>query len=320
MSRTLKLLLFLLFIIVINDLRKGVEFSYYTTTLLSLTALSVIVLLARNQGIDRYNRGMQAYRNHQFEPALSLFIKATKLGGVEAYNVLGVMAVLGEGGHKDLTKAAYYFKWGAFWRIAEAQENLGHCYAKGHGVALDLSKAVKYLTKAAEKEEASAQVKLGVLYWNKPGVHEHNREKDYAHAYYWFEKAAYQQDPQGLYWLSLAYEMGQGVEKDGSKALKAMMQSAEIGGLDALCALGVRYLNGHGVTKNEETAVAYFQQATELGHAEGPWLLALAYRDGTGVAPNKTRALHWAKCAEDRGYWQAEALREALEQDLKINA
>ena len=70
---------------------------------------------------------------------------------------------------------------------ANAQNNLGVCYAKGQGVKQDYEKAVYWYTKAAEQGDAVAQSNLGICYKNGQGV-----KKDYERAIYWFEKAAEQ--------------------------------------------------------------------------------------------------------------------------------
>ena len=68
---------------------------------------------------------------------------------------------------------------------AQAQYNLGECYADGAGVAKDVAEAVKWYRKAAEQGHAPAQNALGWCYANGEGV-----TKDVHEAVKWYRKAA----------------------------------------------------------------------------------------------------------------------------------
>ena len=70
---------------------------------------------------------------------------------------------------------------------AQAQYNLGVCYANGNGVEKNLSEAVKWWRKAAEQGFAQAQFNLGVCYDFGKGV-----EKNPTEAVKWYRKAAEQ--------------------------------------------------------------------------------------------------------------------------------
>ncbi len=53
---------------------------------------------------------------------------------------------------------------------ADAQHNLGYCYANGMGVAKDYAKAAEWYRKSAEQGCAEAQYTLAELYANGYGV------------------------------------------------------------------------------------------------------------------------------------------------------
>ena len=100
---------------------------------------------------------------------------------------------------------------------ANAQYNLGRCYADGEGVEKDQKKAVYWYTKAAEQELARAQNNLAICYENGEGV-----ERDMKKAVYWYTKAAEQGHARAqkiLGNIRLWYDMGEGVEKDQYKAV-----------------------------------------------------------------------------------------------------
>ena len=65
--------------------------------------------------------------------------------------------------------------------VADAQYNLGVCYANGIGVTKDEAEAVKWYHKSAEQGVADAQYNLGVCYNHGTGV-----TKDEAEAVKWY--------------------------------------------------------------------------------------------------------------------------------------
>jgi uncharacterized protein len=82
-----------------------------------------------------------------------------------------------------------WYRKAAEQNYAEAQCNLGFCYAKGEGVAKDYVEAVKWFRKAAEQNYAKAQFNLVICYENGVGV-----AKDFVEAYKWQLLAARQGD------------------------------------------------------------------------------------------------------------------------------
>jgi len=83
---------------------------------------------------------------------------------------------------------------------AEAQVNLGECYAKGEGVKQDYVEAVKWFRKAAEQGNVNAQYNLGLCYYNGYGV-----KQDDVEAVKWFRKAAEQGDAKTMQNLSIGF-------------------------------------------------------------------------------------------------------------------
>ena len=105
---------------------------------------------------------------------------------------------------------------------AEAQCQLGKCYAKGKGVNKDFQQAVEWFTKAAEQENVEAQYCLGICYAKGKGV-----EEDLEKAVAWFKKAAdqgHEKSKIGLlkvrYQLGMFYVLGIGVEENIEKAVE----------------------------------------------------------------------------------------------------
>ena len=76
----------------------------------------------------------------------------------------------------DLDARFASFKRDAEAGDAEAQFNLGLCYANGSGVAVDTAEAVKWYKRAAEAGYASAQCKTGASYFNVTRIAVHNAD------------------------------------------------------------------------------------------------------------------------------------------------
>jgi len=86
---------------------------------------------------------------------------------------------------KDEDEAVKGYRKAADQGDAEAQNNLGVCYATGQGVAKDAAEAVKWYRKAADQGLAAAQYNLGVCYENGQGV-----PKDESEAVKWYRMAS----------------------------------------------------------------------------------------------------------------------------------
>ena len=153
---------------------------------------------------------------------------------------------------------------------AEAQFNLGLCYAKGEGVPRDGAEAVKWYRKAAEQGHTAAQNNVAHAYYFGLGV-----PKDYVEAVRWNRKAAEQGDARAQLNLGLCYAKGEGVPKDDAEAVKWFRKAAEQGHTRAQYKLGVCYANGDGVLKDEVEAYAWFNLSADTIQAalEGQTLL-----------------------------------------------
>jgi hypothetical protein len=92
---------------------------------------------------------------------------------------------------KEQRKAFEEFRAAAAGGDADAQREMGRCYASGEGVAKDMVEAVKWYRKAAEQGDPEAQSDLGYCYASGEGV-----AKDLGEAVKWYRKAAQQGDRQ----------------------------------------------------------------------------------------------------------------------------
>lgn len=142
-------------------------------------------------------------------------------GNFAAQKYLGDLYKKGEGIHKDLTKAAEWYRRAGKGGLASAQAELGFLFYKGRGVGKDYSKAAEWWEKAAKQGDAAAQSNLGVLFFKGQGV-----SQDYTKAAKFWLEAAEQGDPPSQYNIGYAYFKGQGVQRDFVKAYKWFSLSA----------------------------------------------------------------------------------------------
>ena len=86
---------------------------------------------------------------------------------------------------------------------ADAENNLGTCYANGLGVPKDEAEAAKWYRKAAEQDDADAQYWLGRTYEIGRGV-----ETNIVEAAKWYREAALNQNAGAQEWIRKAAENG----------------------------------------------------------------------------------------------------------------
>ncbi len=105
---------------------------------------------------------------------------------------------------------------------ADAQVNLGICYALGHGVKQSHATAAEWWFKAAKQGHADAQFNLGVYYAHGRGV-----EQNDATAADWWLQAAKQGDADAQFNLGVYYAHGRGVEQNEATAAEWWFQAAK---------------------------------------------------------------------------------------------
>ena len=116
---------------------------------------------------------------------------------------------------------------------AQAQIELGHCFAHGKGVAKDMVTAAGWFAKAAAQGNANGQCILGSLYESGAGV-----ERDPKAAAKLVAKAAAQGDARAQYFFAAAYEDGVGVAQDDAAAALWYAKAAKQGCPHSVARLG----------------------------------------------------------------------------------
>lgn len=138
----------------------------------------------------------------------------------------------------------------------------------------------RYALASAEQGYAYAQAFLAVLY------EEEQTEEGYAKAFKWAQKAADQNNPNGLFLLGYLYAKGLGVNQDKAKAIDLYKQSSNQGNSHAGLTLAYIYFQGDGVAVNYPEAVLWETKAADAGNLTAQKELAFIYLRGKVVQQN----------------------------------
>ncbi len=188
---------------------------------------------------------------------------------------------------RDYAKAVEHYRAAADMNDAEAQYQLGCCYAKAEGVPMNWDEAFRWwgkaagqghpesvkrmedlrkleeTRKAAEQGDAEAQYRFAEhCFWGT------DMEEDEEEAAKWFRKAAEQGHAEAQAQLGLCYFDGMGVEEDDAEAVKWWRRAADQDDQFALYRLGECYLDGIGVDMDCDKARECFRRAAEIKDAE----------------------------------------------------
>jgi hypothetical protein len=120
--------------------------------------------------------------------------------------------------------------------------------------------------------------------------------------------------------LAVLYELGRGVPKNKSKAIKwftkAALQGSPIafnyvkkyaveGHLLAQSNLGIIHINGQGIMKDFQEARNWLQKAADSGSAEAQYNLGVVFERGLGTPIDIELARKWYKEAASQGFDKA---------------
>lgn len=218
----------------------------------------------------------------------------------------------------DSEKAVYWFTRLAELDNATAQFNLGLLCAKGFGMERNFETAVNWLKKAEENGDddahglieklqkavaaekivntgdAQAQADLAEVYmFIGNSLDQADPDADYAIALEYAQKAAAQNNGDGLWALALAYEHGCGVEEDVEKAIECYRKGAELGHAPSQHSLSCYYFRGDVLEEDHEKAFALCMKSAEQGYGLAMRDVGRAYQFGNGVDDDMSLAIEW---------------------------
>ena len=187
-----------------------------------------------------------------------LALESARQGLPEGLYLLGECYRNGFGIKPNDEKAFIYYEKAAKKGNIDAIYELGVCFFKGIGVEPDNKKGEQILKKAANRDYCPAINQLANYYYNidenEKTLKLLKRGKDLG-------------DPESQTLLGICYAKGIGTAPDGETAFRLILEAAEkykYG--DALYWLSVLYSEGFGVEKNPDKAKAYYKQALENGY------------------------------------------------------
>lgn len=258
-------------------------------------------------------QGDDYYFCKDYDKALECYRAAAEHGDAYGKNRMGVYC---RNVSKDYQEAVNWFVEAARQGNANALLHLSSMYIEGLGVKRDYAKGKKYRVMAAEKGDVESQISTGVSYLFGNLAF----EKDYAEAMKWFQKAAAQNHPKGLYYVGYMYARGYGVQTDDEEACRWYRKSAELGWYVAQYHLGWQYEKGIGVKKDYVEAARWYRKAAEQdchNHVtsreahDAQVKLGELYEKGLGVEKNIEEAVKWYQMAAEMTY--DKDAKEALE-------
>lgn len=111
----------------------------------------------------KHREALQAYRNKDYERAISLWTEEVEHKNDQAMTNLGLMYLKGEGVTKDFTQAREWFERASEYGNDSANYNLALMYQTKLGVEEDEDIAVDYFRRAVRKNHQGANFRLGIL-------------------------------------------------------------------------------------------------------------------------------------------------------------
>jgi len=165
---------------------------------------------------------------------------------------------------------------------------------KKNGIDISPDKYLELKKFVIENEPALADVFKGHEY-------QYGIKQNYELAVQYYQKAADQGCPEGMYNLAILIEEGKGTKKDFKKAFDLLERAAaqapigieipKIGIVEAEHSLGVHYHEGIYVEKDYVMAAYWYERASQHGYELSANSLGLMYVDGLGVSLEKAEKL-----------------------------
>ncbi len=225
-----------------------------------LFAAGLVFVVLTAPAADALSDGMQAFDDGRYAEALSAFSTEKAQQKPPVQTRLGQLHLNGWGTEKNAAIAAVWFEKAARQGEREAAFELGRLYLDGNGVPLAPQTGLSWLNQAARTGYVPANNELGRFYKN-------NRDPETAR--FWYEKSARQNDPEGLYQLSLLL------------------------------------LEGTPSPGDVKKGVALTEKAARLNHPGAQFSLAEYYHYGSHVKPDTGRALFWYRRSAAQHYLPA---------------
>ncbi len=132
-------------------------------------------------------------------------------------------------------------------------------------------------------------------------------EKDGKKAVEWLTRAAEQGSSDAHYFLAVIYATGNGVPLSYSKALEWFKFPLDQGDSDTQVYVGWLHENGFGVPKDNSKAAEYYALAAEQCNSSAQYYLGTFYEHGLGVPKDENKAFEYYTLSAQQGDSDAQA-------------
>ncbi|ABB05938.1 tetratricopeptide repeat protein [Burkholderia lata] len=171
------------------------------------------------------------------------------------------------------------------------------CEKAGLGYAAaatdNLLHAADFYADGCDQSNASNCIRMGLMLQKGDGV-----QLDWFAAAINFRSACDLDDTECSN-LGLAYVFGQGVVRDGRRAVQLFDKACQAGRMTGCANLGAAYMKGIGVHRDRQRAIALFREACSDGDSLGCFNLGVIYHTGQGVRRDLKRAATYYQTACD---------------------
>jgi len=188
--------------------------------------------------------------------ALDWFEQAAGKGNVTAKREAGLLLARHHNATDD-AKAFQYLKEAADAGDAYAKYCVAECYYYGKLVPADENKALTYLQEAAALRNPPAIDLLGSYY---------RKIHNYESAIAYYQQAIAMQYSRSMANLGVMYLLGEGVTKDGPRAMNLFKLAADRNDEVGLYLYGTALTEGINGVKNRNAGAPYIRKAAEMGH------------------------------------------------------
>ena len=223
------------------------------------------------------------------------FKEAIAMGEGSASVALAIQYEIGDRVEKNPEEAVKLYQAAAENGYPYAAYRLGAMAVEGVGMPASRPKAVQWFEQALAGGMTAANVELGLLEFTRPLA----AKTDYIKAYNYFKNAAHNNDPLGMYLLSILYRQPfNGIETNMEKSVMWFEQAENTSGSAfAKFRVGRLFQRGRGFDQNDEQAFRWFLWSAEQGVPEAQLAIADAYHDGYGVRQDFFESMNWYKAA-----------------------
>ena len=242
----------------------------------------------RDDDVERFNKGLQAYLAGDHQEALPLWRDLAGRGHGGAQFALGNQLEAGQGTTADPYEATRWFFAAAVAGHRQAQFQVGGFFDDGELRARDAARAARWYAKAAAQGHPLAQFKLGVMHIAGDGV-----EVDFERAKALFESSAEQGVSLAQHNLATIFDLGLGVAVDRERAAAFYAAAATEGVASSQYRLGVMQEFAEGVPADPAAAVEHYRNAADDGLASAQYTLATLLERGEHVDADAAAAKEW---------------------------